>query len=59
MMTIEEFIEEYAYLCAGAEPQSDDIVKELYSEVSGMFEANCGTVPNFELLDGGKVIKLL
>lgn len=58
-MTIEEFIEEYNYLCAGAEPQSEDIVRELYSEVSKMFEVNCGKIPNFELLDGGKVIKLL
>lgn len=58
-MTIQEFIEEYNWLCSGSEAQSEDIVRELYIDVSEMFQSNCGFVPNFELINGGKEIKLL
>lgn len=58
-MSIEDFIEEYNYMCSDSEPLTVDIVNELYSEVVEMFQLNCGFVPNFELINGGKEIKLL
>lgn len=58
-MTVQDFVDEYNWMCSSAEVQSEDIVRELYSEVSKMFELNCGTIPNFELINGGKEIKLL
>lgn len=59
MMSVEDFIEEYNYMCSSAEPQTEEVIKELYSEVSDMFNLNCGVIPNFELTNGGRTIVLL
>ncbi len=58
-MTVLEFIEEYNYMCNAAEPLTDDVVRDLHSEVCDMFNLNCGTIPNFELVNGGRTIRLL
>lgn len=58
-MTPQEFVDEYNYMCSGAEAQSDEVVKDLHSEVADMFNDNCGFIPNFELTNGGRTIKLL
>lgn len=58
-MSVQDFVEEYNYMCSAAEPQTEDIVRELHAEVCDMFNVNCGTIPNFELINGGKEIKLL
>lgn len=59
MLSVEDFITEYNYMCAQGEAQPEEVVRDLYSEVSDMFQINCGYIPNFELVDGGRTIKLI
>jgi hypothetical protein len=60
-MTISEFIEEYEAMSGGSEQIDDpEVLFELHALVSDMFNTNCnGVVPEFELINGGKTIKLL
>lgn len=58
-MSIEDFVNEYNWICSNSEAQTADIVEELYIDVSEMFQLNCGMIPKFELVDGGRKIKLL
>lgn len=60
MMTVSEFIQEYEYMSGqGDYIEDDEVLREVYKMVIGMFNDNCGYVPDFELVNGGKKIKLL
>lgn len=59
MITVEEFIEEYNFMCSSAESQSEEVVKELLGDVAEMFQLNCGFVPEFDLTNGGRTIILI
>lgn len=60
-MTVKEFIDEYEYMCNGTEIllQTNEELQELHHQVCLMFNDNCDTIPNFELIDGGRKIRLL
>lgn len=64
-MTIHEFIEEYERMCriTQFDPPQEKLgledLRELQEMVIHMFNDNCGEVPNFELEDNGRKIKLL
>jgi hypothetical protein len=58
-MTVEEFIEEYNYMCSSAEIQTEEVIRELHGDVCEMFQLNCGVIPNFELTNGGRTITLV
>lgn len=60
LMSIEDFISEYEYMSnVSEEINSPDVLIELMALVRDMFLENCGEIPNFELTNGGKKIKLI
>jgi hypothetical protein len=58
-MSITEFIELYESTYGSAEPETDnETLNELTLMVQDMFKVNCGEIPEFELTDGARKIKL-